>query len=89
MKVKDLYRYIEENNISEDAEIIVSADYGQSEEVACSCFVSRSPETYDTGSMIFEFSGYEHIYDPDAIEAYHKDGDVTAILITSLGVGMV
>lgn len=89
MKIKDLYKYIAENNIPEDAEIIIEADYGQNEEFASTCVVSRSPVAYDTGSMIFEFSGYEYIYDPDAIEAYHKDGDITAILITSLGVGMV
>ena len=84
MKIKDLYRYIEENNISEEAEIIIEAEYGDCEEIARTLLVSRSPVTFDTGSMIFECQGYKHLYDPDAIKSYNKDGDVTAILITSL-----
>lgn len=84
MKVKDFLQYIKDNDISEDAEILIEADYAQSEEFANHLIVSRSPAGSHPDSMIFEFDGYERVYDDDALNAYDRDAAVTSVLISSL-----
>ena len=84
MKVKEFLQYIKDNDISEDAEILIEADYAQSEEYANHLIVSRSPAGSHPDSMIFEFNGYEYVYDDAALSAYDRSGAVTSVLISSL-----
>ena len=84
MKIKDLIEFLNTHNIPDAAEIIISCDYADNEEIARNSYVSRSDITLGTESMIFEFPGYEYVYDDDALNAYKKNDPVTALLISSI-----
>lgn len=84
MKIKDLKEFLKTHNIPDDAEIIISCDFGDNEELARNSYVSRSDTTLGTESMIFEFPGYEEVYDDEALNAYKKKDPVTALLISSI-----
>ena len=80
MRVKDFKAYLIANNIPDDAEIVIWADHAQNYERVHDIWVSRNTEDYYE-AMIWEFDGYEDIYDSDAFEDYPADGPVVAICI--------
>lgn len=84
MKIKDLKDFLKTHNIPDTAEIIISCDFGDNEEHARSLYVSRSDTAAGAESMIFEFPGYEEVYDDEALDAYKKNDPVTAVLVSSI-----
>lgn len=78
--VKDLKEWFAENNVPEDAAVFIHAEHSFQGDQVYSGMVSRSPLA-DFNEMVWEFDNYEDAYDLDALEAYPKDGKVTAICL--------
>lgn len=84
MKIKDLKRFLIENNISDDAEIVIWADHAQNYEFVDDVWVTRNTEK-NPNELVWEFDGYEDVYDEDAVEMYPADGAVTAVCFGGAG----
>lgn len=81
MKVKELLDTLKQYNVSDDAEIFVWACNGDDGEPIRSINISRSKSEKYYENMVFEFGGYEDIYDEDELKHYDKNGKVTAVCL--------
>ena len=84
MTIKEFKDILKENNISDDAEIIIQADHGQHYEYGSSFVLTRTnlEECDDLEAAIFEFDNFEDdYYDDDALEDYPFSGKVTGVVI--------
>lgn len=85
MKVKELKEIL--SGVPDDAEVIVSAQYGDNEELANYCFVTREDLTeFDKDDMdipIYERENWEKRYDEMSVKEYPRNGKITGILLSS------
>lgn len=85
MTVKELKELLDD--IPDEAEIMIEADYGQHTERAESFVITREnldDAVYnDVDELIFEWSNWKDCYDEDAVEEYPVDGKITGILLSS------
>lgn len=80
MKVKEFKEYLIANNVPDDAEIVIWADHAQDYERVDDVWITKSNDGHFE-SLIWEFDGYEDVYDNDAVEEYPVGGDVTAVCL--------
>lgn len=85
MTIKEFKDIIKENNIPDDAEIIIQADHGQHYEYGSAYVVTRDcgiKERVDLETVIFEFDGFSNdYYDDYALADYPFGGKVTGVVI--------
>lgn len=81
MTVREFKKYLERNNVPDNAEIVVIAEHGQNYEFVNDIWITRNTER-DLDAIIWEFDGYEDIYDEDCVERYPVDGSVMAICLS-------
>lgn len=81
MTVKELKELLIEENIPDDAKVVVWADHGQDYEYVDSFAVSKTKVEYDLGECIWEFDGYEDIFDEDALKEYRRLKKIKAICL--------
>lgn len=83
MTVREFKEYLECNGIPDSAEIVVWADHAQNYERVNDVWVTKNDDD-DYGGRVWEFDGYEDVYDDDCIEDYPVDGPVVAICIEGI-----
>lgn len=83
MTVREFKEYLECNGIPDSAEIVVWADHAQNYERVNDVWVTKNDDG-DYAGRIWEFDGYEDVYDDDCIEDYPVDGPVVAICIEGI-----
>ena len=83
MTVREFKEYLECNGIPDSAEIVVWADHAQNYERVHDIWVTKSKDSNYSNS-IWEFDGYEDIYDDDCLDEYPVDGPVVAICIEGI-----
>lgn len=81
MTVKEFKETLEQYGVPEDAEIFVWAEYGDDGENVKSINISRDKNVECYADMVFEFDGYNEIYDEDVLEQYDKTGKITAVCL--------
>lgn len=81
MTVKKLRTMLK--GIPDDAKVVVSAEYGDNNELANHLIITRDNLSNDMCGVIFEHKGWESIYDEDSVREYPRHGKVTGVLISS------
>lgn len=90
MKIKDLLKIIEAENIPNDAEIVVFTDIGGNHEQTQSYAVTRSKDDKidnDYNNAIFEHYPPDEMsscYDEDDLKDYNYSDKITAICLYSI-----
>lgn len=81
MTVGEFKIYISDNDIPDDAEIIVMADHGQHYEYASDMIVTRD-SLDDLDAAVFEYADFiNDYYDDYALADYPFSGKVTGVVI--------
>ena len=83
MTIKEFKEILNEEDIPDDAEIIIKADHGQDYERTDGYMITRDnlKDCNDLEEIVFDYEGFENDYDEEALADYPLDGKVTGIVI--------